>query len=334
MFFHMQSILVIISFWCLVARCDDDDDDDKYKTIHTLFSQGMWASRGQAAKYCRSGIEVQGKRVTYDGANDIIHNPVDYPELPQVSYEWAWNPVHILMQATAYLKTWIYGSHNDTAYHLLFDRIDVAGPQEVTHHRESWLAYNSEMDKLVHGNLVLFGTSRGAATTFVSVAISEPHDRRHLRLVVLEAPFDSVENALKHRWGEDAQPHLLHWLKQWTNYTENFESPARVAWRFPLDVPVAFVTSAVDHVVHRNRTQYLIDILKTRGHPHLHHLLLNHSGHSDMSLGQGPDQQAYVQFMSGLYDRYVLLPTTGKKEHPGESGQKEKEEEACTTVSQ
>jgi len=279
-----------------------------------MFSQGMWASRGQAAKYCRGGIEVNGARVTYSNANDIIHNPVVYPELPQVSYEWAWNPLHIVMQFMAYVKTWYYGSQNDTAYHIDLARVDVAGPNEVAHHRESWLAINRVLDQETQRGhpkkLVLFGTSRGAATTFTSVAISTEQDRRHLSLVVLEAPFDSLEKVLEYQYGVDVGGFFLTLVKQHTNFSETFESPARVAWRFPLTVPVIFVTSLADIVVHRNQTQRLIDILKTRKHPALHHLQLNHSDHSAMSLGQGPDQLTYVQYMADMYDRYVLPSST------------------------
>ena len=291
---------------CLfIALALASQGEEKYANITTLFSQGMWASRGQAAKYTRRGVEVNGRVVRYSGANDLLHNPVAYAELAQISYAWTANPLYLAMQFLSWCKTVDYWSHNDTAYHVFLSAVDIAGPNEVAHHRESWLAHDAATPS-PHHRLVLFGTSRGAATTFVSVAISAPHERRRLALVVLEAPFDSVENALKYRYGEDWGKLAFDVVRRLTNYSATFLSPARAAWRFPLDVPVAFITSRADSVVHHNQTAYLMDILRVRGHPNMHHLQLESSAHTHMPLGDGEDQHRYVRFMEEMYERYCL----------------------------
>jgi len=285
-------------------------------TLTTMFSQGMWASRGQAAKYSKAGIEVDGQRVTYSQANDIVYNLVDYPELSQVGYGWTLNPLHLLMQAVTYCyKSWYYyWSQGEQGHHIYMTAVDIAGPTEVAEHAEAWRAYNHHLDTVSkiadHGHgikrqLVLFGTSRGAATVFTSVSLSTAYERRHLKLVVLEAPFHSVEQALHYRYGEALLgPLAFSLVKQYTNFSENFLSPARAAWKFPLDVPVVFVTSEVDQVVPPNHTKFLIDLLKVRQHPAVHHLRLENSEHSAMSLGDGEDQQRYVKFMAEMYERY------------------------------
>lgn len=288
----------------------------RYANVTTLFSQGLLSPRSQGAKYSKAGMVVDGDRhVTYPGANDIVHNLVDYPELRHVGYEWCFNPLYILMQVLTYLRTLYFWSIGETAHHVYVSLIDIAGPMEVAEHAEAWRTYNWELDVAAsHGGphrnrLVLFGTSRGAATTFTSVAISTAWERRHLRLVVLEAPFDTVEHALQHQLGNDVASLVYNnVVKQYTNFSETYLSPARAAWRFPLDVPVAFVTSDQDAVVHPNQTKYMIDILRTRQHPNVHHLQLRESAHHAMSLGDGEDQRRYVQFMAEMHERYVLPP--------------------------
>jgi hypothetical protein len=295
--------MLLLLFTTILARTAYRD---QYENITTLFSQGMWASRSQAAKYTREGVMVEGQLVTYSGANDIVYNVLEYPELRQVGTEWSFNPLYILMQCVTYLRSWYYWSWGEVGYHVHVSRIDVAGATEVAEHREAWMAQNWKLDKQHRRQLVLFGTSRGADTTLISVAISHPYERRHLRLVVLEAPFDSVEHALKYRWGSDMGQLVFDAMRQWTNYSDTAMTPVMAAWHFPLDVPVLFITSAADTVVHRNQTRYLIDILKTRKHPAVHHLELEHSSHWAMSLGNGEDQIKYTRFMAQMYSRYVL----------------------------
>jgi hypothetical protein len=317
-------IVAFRSVSCAVSK--ESPCENRWENVTILYSQGLWASRGQAAKYVRSGIMVNGGQVTYGQANDILRGTmVDYPELAQVSYEWTVNPLYMAMQFATYLKTWWYWSWNDTPYHVHIGQTDFAGPAEVAAHREAWLAHNKVLDGKQYVNrvkksdgtlsearktLVMFGSSRGASTVFTSVAQSDRWDRRHLALVVLEAPFDSVENTLRKQYGEDVGmgvifPYLVQGL---TNYSTVYPSPIRSAWQFPLDVPVVFVTSAADTVVHPNQTKNLMDRLRTRGHPAVHHLELEQGEHSTMALGDGADQKHYARFMTEMYERYVLPP--------------------------
>jgi alpha-beta hydrolase superfamily lysophospholipase len=152
--------------------------------------------------------------------------------------------------------------------------------------------------------LVLFGCSRGASTTFISVATVEESLLASIRLVILEAPFDSVESVLA---ASSYTPDLqLLLLQTFTKYSCDQISPLMAADTFPLHVPVAFITSEIDTRVPRACTQRLIDRLRERGHRQVHHLALKNSGHNTMSTGDPDDVAAYVNFVNELYKLYIV----------------------------
>jgi alpha-beta hydrolase superfamily lysophospholipase len=152
--------------------------------------------------------------------------------------------------------------------------------------------------------LVLFGCSRGAATTFVSLATVEEPLLASIRLVILEAPFDTVESVLVE---SSYTPNLqLFLLQAFTKYSGEQLSPLAACESFPLNVPVAFITSEKDTRVPRACTQRLIDRLRERGHLHLHHLELKNTGHSSMPHTDPDDTRAYLNFVNELYKLYIV----------------------------
>jgi len=279
-------------------------EEDLREGIATFFFQGNGASRLQGAIYAGpEGISVltekgEMRHTSCSGAPRLIHNVYTYPELSEVSYDWSLNPVHWGMWAVSAGRNLLVNTPGGS-HHTDLRQMSVGGDADVGHH----LKYSEEMfSKLKNKHKVLFGCSRGAATTLVSVSKMSRETQSEISLVIVEAPFDTIPSVLQESsWFPKTQ---LWGLKMIGSYRDDQTSPLQAIENFPLDVPVAFVTSKIDKRVPSQCTQRLIDRLGERGHKHLHHLELENSHHSVMSLQNHEDIQGYYKFVNKLYDLY------------------------------
>jgi hypothetical protein len=270
--------------------------------IVTIYAQGNMASRAQCAKYTSNGILINGAQVTIPNAPDLLFNPFIYPELDDIGYYWSWNPIHWFFQILSWMKTFYFNSYNETAYHVHLTEVNVAGKDDIRQHHN---AIRSCVKKYPDKNIVLFGASRGASMTLVGISTLPEEERSRIKLVVLEAPFDSVPTVLKYRFGEVLGSLCLILLEKIGKYDPSFISPIDAIENFPLDIPVVFITSLGDRIVHHTLTQNLIDKLQNvRGHKKVHHLMLHNTSHTAMSLGKGVDQREYLNFMNSIYLNY------------------------------
>lgn len=271
--------------------------------IITIFAQGMMSPRSQAASYTSKGIDINGKNVHIPNAPDIIYNPFSYDELQDINYDWSINPVHIIFNLIHYAKSYYLNIHNESFYHSNLTELNIAGRDDVIQYQK---AIRSCIDMCPTKKIVLFGCSRGASTIISSVGLL--HDineiKKHIGIIILEGPFDSVENVLEQRsYFSGAQ---LFALENFSKYNKDFPSPLTVAKTdFPLDIPVAFITSKVDTTVPPQCTQNIINALCQREHKHLYHLVLERSPHGMMSLYDVEDRKSYQHFVNSLYNKYL-----------------------------
>lgn len=170
-------------------------------------------------------------------------------------------------------------------------------------------AAGGRTNKVRKKHLVLFGVSRGATTCFYSAMKLPEAEAQHVSLVLVEAPFDTMEHVI------DAScwtPRLMRWFahsfSDWRGTREE-----RLAYDFdPLAVhlrcPVAFVMSTKDRRVPAECTQALIDRVRRELVPHVipavEVLVLQHSRHPAMAVSNKEDQDAYVAFVERLYEKY------------------------------
>jgi hypothetical protein len=232
----------------------------------------------------------------------LLHNIYDYPELDDVGYGWSWNPLHGLMLGVSFVQQQYFGVENAPLHHIYVSNLNLGGQNDVLQHQRA-LSECIAKEILPNGKkLVLFGCSRGASTTFTSVATCAENLKSIIKLVILEAPFDTVDNVIEQStWF----PALAKAALKLTAYSDEQMSPLTAAQLFPLEIPVAFITSVVDTRVPIQCTQNLIDVLRKRGHPNLHHLELQNSPHSSMSLADPTDQKNYLEFVNYLYSKYL-----------------------------
>lgn len=281
--------------------------------IVTVFCQGNGASRAQASKYAGIyGLDIRldeageiTDRVYIANSPRLLWNLYAWPDLDDIGYGFSWNPVHWI-SACMHDLVLIMGYNLRGMYVLPHNRptyLNVAGHQDVTQ-------YLSAVSQCIVRNptkrLVLFGTSRGASTVLVALCHLSDAERKHIALVLVEGPFDTVTHVTDWQFGRVAP--LVRWaMKTFTLYRESQDSPLDAIRhaRFPMEIPLGFIRSAVDNVVPVECTQPLITGLKARGHTMLHELVLKRSHHSRMSIDDAEDQESYLRFVYALYDRYA-----------------------------
>ncbi|KKL58720.1 hypothetical protein LCGC14_2222520 [marine sediment metagenome] len=271
----------------------------------TLFYQGNSASRGQAAPYTRQAVYslAEGERKSWrcKTAANLLYNIYECEELADVLFSAGLNPYLWLSKATrAVCNAW--SGIEGPAHCSDPTRWSVGSRPDREQCARALERAASETDQ----QLVLFGCSRGAATTFATVcecAMDGSQALARVRLVILEAPFDSVRSVLQaSAW----LPGLQHYaLGLFSQYDADEVSPLELAQHFPLDLPVAFVMSAADTRVPPECTERLVSALRARGHTGVHTLLLQRSSHPSFASADADDVARYEVFLHELYARYL-----------------------------
>ena len=279
--------------------------------IATVFCQGNGASRAQAAKYAGpEGLTVRVDSVRTDhvsiaNAPRLLWNLYPWADLDDIGYGFSWNPVHWISMCmhAAVLRL---GYNLEGMRTLPYNKpgaLNVAGPRDVSQYL---LAVRQCIEQNPTKRIVLFGTSRGASTVLIAMRHLTDEDRKHVALALVEGPFDTIKHVTDCRFGRAAP--LVRWaMRTFGLYRESQESPLDAVkhTRFPLDIPLGFIRSEVDDIVPAECTRPLITALWTRNHTALETRVLARSHHSRMSVDDAQDQEQYLRFVYGLYDRYV-----------------------------
>lgn len=179
---------------------------------------------------------------------------------------------------------------------------------------------------------IAFGISRGAATTFarwaldgeskddedsssssstglISTSSNNSKARSRPAFLLLEGCPDSFPSVIRWRYGVWVGALVELVLSVFTFYSRSEArrlSPIALASScFPLDLPVAFVTSKRDSRVPPEGTWRLVEALRARGHKHVHVLELQDAGHEDYYSGSERDHDAYKRFVRSMRDKYL-----------------------------
>ncbi|KAG5469378.1 hypothetical protein LSCM1_02595 [Leishmania martiniquensis] len=264
----------------------------------------------------------------------LVHGVLASPEVAEVRHR-GWyrtlNPVHWAMTVKELITCWWFTVRPFQWCYSEPGRTNIAGLRDQAaftrevrrgvRHIEDTMTAKSPGDEadverqgstsgvVKRKHLVLFGVSRGATTCFYSAMKLSKQEAKHVSLVLLEAPFDTLDHVI------DAScwiPRLARWLaRSFSDWRGSHEE--KFAYDFnPQEVhlrcPIAFVMSVKDTRVPMECTQALIDRVRRELVPHIipavEVLVLQHSRHPTMALGKKEDQDAYVAFVERLYDTY------------------------------
>lgn len=282
---------------------------DKNQMI-TVFFQGNRESRTQAARYTgKEGLDIyvsngQIEHIFNPTAPQLLHNLFLYNELNDVEYGFSWNPLHWCSSVAHQLHSWYFNIYGTACMpHNKWSLMNIAGDEDIT---QCVNAIKECIKKCSQQKIVLFGCSRGASSLIVALTRLSLSEIEHINLVILEAPFASVPS-LAYEYSPTLAPHFLTLLERCTLFQREQFSPleAVASDKFPLTLPLLFVTSEVDTTVPVLNTMQLIDVLRKRDHQELTHLKLKHSEHSMMSLQDKEDQDSYYAELQRLYRKYI-----------------------------
>ena len=172
--------------------------------IVTFFAQGILSSRAQASKYTNDIVKftsVDNDVLTshMSSGPQLLHNIINYPEIPEINYDFGYTPNSVFMKTVAHMRflSWDSEFRVDKVHHINLSTVNVAGEIDVNHHLTH--LKTAIMTKDPKTKLVVFGCSRGAAVTLISVSLLTPEEQEHISLVILEAPFDTVKSVLYKR---------------------------------------------------------------------------------------------------------------------------------------
>lgn len=237
-------------------------------------------------------------------------------------------PVRFIMIIKDFISSTYFDIQNPMKCHQNTGKVNVAGKSDLSDYVErveEAVKANEDNDK----GLVLFGTSRGAALTFMGVTLLRPEILKRVKLIVLEAPFDDLRTTLKETYPFTFLPFTKLYLDIFTECKIEESSPLKMVSKFPIDIPVAFIMTKKDNTVPNRGTELLRDALilwrKAKGMQRdgtgdntmviskpstfetmVHSLTLENNGHSEMSVGSDTkDVLKYKAFMDDLYTRYL-----------------------------
>lgn len=242
----------------------------------------------------------------------ILHNIMASPEMDEISASYSLNPFHWVMSLKERLTHWWFATSLSPSIscHCEAGLSGVGGTgDQQTFTREVRRAVKMIQGLPLKKHLVLFGCSRGATTCFYSSMKLPGELAQHVSLVIVEAPFDTMDSVINTScWF----PALARWFfRTFCDYRGEADAAEAYSYR-PDDVaircPVAFVISLKDKRVPNSCTNTLIESVRRDLVPHkipaLEILVLEHSRHPMMAVGCKEDQSAYVQFVEGLYAKY------------------------------
>jgi hypothetical protein len=192
-------------------------------------------------------------------------------------------------------------------YYAPFSAANFAQERDLRNHKRKFDACAKAHPKAPK---ILYGVSRGAATTFRACA-RHSDEYSDVELVILEGCFDNVPHTLKARFPTlcsfpGVHERLHDVLTKITDYKKDGGSPLEDVDRFPKNIPVVFITSETDAVVPAECTKELVTALVKAGHKEVYLLTLKASSHSKYMMDNEQDSNDYQNFIHAIYKKYDL----------------------------
>lgn len=157
-----------------------------------------------------------------------------------------------------------------------------------------------------YNKVVLAGTSRGAATIVNYLATHKP---TNIIGVVLESPFDHIDNVaqyvlsnLKIKNVKNTQNMIQSfWFR---NVDPNGIQPIKVAHDIPKEIPILFICTKGDSLIHHSSTANIYDAIKKAGHTNAHLLTCDHGAHGMIMWSK--DGKLFRNVVHAFYKHYNL----------------------------
>lgn len=202
-----------------------------------------------------------------------------------------------------------------------FNFPDVGNNQSIDRSQVN-LAQENDINALAKAcsdfdNVVIVGVSRGAATAITYCGTKNP---KNIKALILEAPFDTVENIIKHQVDQSKNKQQAYEIfsSQWSFplYNKNGIKPDNVIANIDKNIPVLLIHSKTDGLISIESSINLHNKLKQAGHKHVYLLKLDSGQHANYQLGA--DALKYQETVHAFYKRCgiqcnEILAASGKK---------------------
>lgn len=214
------------------------------------------------------------------------------------------NPFYILYHPIHFFN---YPSSSDV--HVIQDRSNASLVKGKLSPKKASLAQHIEIETLreqiekISGDCILFGRSMGAATVITYMAQHKP---KNVKAIILEAPFDTVENVIRHKIGFWNIFGLGTLYLRYTHpeYAASGIKPGHVAHLIDNSIPILFVHSKKDAFVPVECSRTMYKIIKGNGNPKTHIFELKEAKHNNA--GISADAADYQRVVHAFYKEYGL----------------------------
>lgn len=312
--------------------------------IKTIFYQGIYSSQIQLAKYLspKGFISTTNEKIECKKGVPLIINPFIGKEIDEIEpFEFSFlnliNPFKILSYIFAYIgrvnnyidvvsvKSTIeerntdIGSFKDKGtlktHFINFMKFNFGQLNDIANHYCKYIQCLSEYPDT---NIILWGVSKGAATTLNAFA---KNNYESVKMIVLEGCFTDIESVFKY-WSLNREwydPNFIIakaflWLLKYDllKYIIDYQSqdsfnPINNVHLVPHHIPVILITSDIDKVVPTSHTLELYNKLLELNHPNVHLLQLKKSRHHAYTFDNEEDYTRYYNFIHDLYKKYGII---------------------------
>lgn len=279
------------------------------RLIFTLFLTISCVTLGQpiTSVYCH-GLGCSGLEAVYrvkdheiadipatQVAGDSARNHISYAE---GTFAILNQPLHQFDFPSSQTR-FIEGKTGQSSYETTLNRNKVSLGQHI-----EMSALGIEVQSL-KGDLILSGRSMGAATIINYVGICQP---ARIKALVLEAPFDTIENLLTYKFGVLNIVGLGALGRSWVYpaYQSglNLFKPINAIKLINKDIPVILIHSQKDTLISVRCSRNLYCALAQAGHTKVHLYELVHASHNNAPFSE--DADGYQRVVHAFYKAYDL----------------------------
>jgi len=298
-----------------------------------IYAPGLLGSELIMGRYCPEFVaSTSGEKISWKVGGHVIgkpHTAVIFPEVDVYKPScFTANPIKMFLNRirqdmypmTAHFMYERYGitvidnpTSNKTVanYGFHFSRGNIAQKDDIAAYAKT---YAQHVQDYPNTDVILYGDSRGAATTLNFIAMHKPEQ---VKAAVLEGAFDAMPHVMKHCLYSDKEPSVEKRLTGTLSmlmrrYRKNAPAPYDYAERITDEIPLLFVTSLKDWVVPPQCTFRLYTRLKERGFTNVHILVLQRATHPCYMLDDAADRELYETVVHAFYKQYNLPHNSAK----------------------
>lgn len=192
--------------------------------------------------------------------------------------------------------------------HMEYDTRQVNLGQQADIDRLRYAYYKTRQELPNHG-IVLTGISRGAVTALNCMAL---HNLDNILAMVLESPFDTFNNVVKHLlrrfhigWIPFSRKLAIRYIKKtFPTFDINGIFPINVAHMIPLNMPILLVHAQTDRTIPIKSSRLIYCALLASGHTNVYLLELEEGNHG--KLITGPNGEIFQNVTHAFYKKYNL----------------------------